>query len=59
MNVGETSVWVIVEFVEIRQFGAEREVDVVVAKSPAGSRFVVVAHPAGRTGTATVSKDSV
>lgn len=58
LNVGEVSVWVIVELVEIRQFGADRAVEVVDPKSPPGSRFVVVAQPAGRAGTAAVSNVS-
>ena len=58
LNVGEISVWAIVELVEIRQFGVDREADVLEAKSPESRRIVVEVQLAGRAGTATESKCS-
>ena len=57
-KAGDAKVCAIVEFVERTQFGDERGVEVLVAKSPEGKRFVVVVQPAGSVGAVTVSKRS-
>ncbi len=55
-KTGETSDCEILPLVELAQFGEERTVVVDVVKSPPTFLFVVVAHPAGRSGAVTESK---
>lgn len=57
-NVGEVSVCEIVASVESAAFGLDRTEVEVVTKSPTAVLFVEADQPGGKSGVATLSKDS-